>query len=59
MLLTGRMAPNFKTILDFREEHDEAARLVNREFVMLCRKIGLTAIYQPASSQGIALFWLD
>jgi len=41
MWLTGRLAPDFKTIADFRKDNGEALRLVCREFVMLCRKVGL------------------
>jgi transposase len=41
MWLTGRLAPDFKTIADFRKDNGEAIRLVCREFVMLCRKVGL------------------
>jgi transposase len=41
MWLTGRLAPDFKTIADFRKNNGEAIRLVCREFVMLCRKLDL------------------
>lgn len=41
MWLTGRLAPDFKTIADFRKDNAEAIRLVSREFVMLCRKVKL------------------
>jgi len=41
MWLTGRLAPDFKTIADFRKNNGEAIRLVCREFVMLCRKLKL------------------
>jgi transposase len=41
MWLTGRLAPDFKTIADFRKDNAEAIRLVSREFVMLCRKVNL------------------
>ena len=41
MWLTGRLAPDFKTIADFRRDNGEAIRLVCREFVMLCRKLAL------------------
>jgi transposase len=41
MWLTGRLAPDFKTIADFRKDNGEAIRLVCREFVMLCRKLSL------------------
>jgi hypothetical protein len=41
MWLTGRLAPDFKTIADFRKDYGNAIRLVCREFVMLCRKLEL------------------
>ena len=41
MWLTGRLAPDFKTIADFRKDNGDAIRLVCREFVMLCRKLNL------------------
>jgi transposase len=41
--LTGRLAPDFKTIADFRKDNGVAIRLVYREFVMLCRKLNLLA----------------
>lgn len=41
MWLIGRLAPDFKTIADFRKNNGEAIRLVCREFVMLCRKLNL------------------
>ncbi len=41
MWLSGRLAPDFKTIADFRRDNGEAIRLVCREFVMLCRKLNL------------------
>ena len=43
MWLLGRLAPDFKTIADFRKDNGEAIRLVCREFVMLCRKLDLFA----------------
>ncbi|MGB9057672.1 MAG: IS1182 family transposase [Pseudolabrys sp.] len=39
--LTGRLAPDFKTIADFRKDNGEAIRNVCREFVVLCRRIDL------------------
>jgi transposase len=39
--LTGRLMPDFKTIADFRKDNGEAIRKVCREFVMLCRRLGL------------------
>jgi transposase len=41
MWLTGKLAPDFKTIADFRRENGEAIRAVCRQFVLLCRGIGL------------------
>jgi transposase len=39
--LTGQLAPNFKTIADFRKDNGKAIRKVCREFVALCRKLDL------------------
>jgi transposase len=39
--LTGRLMPDFKTIADFRKDNGEAIRKVCREFVLLCRGLGL------------------
>jgi transposase len=39
--LTGRLAPDFKTIADFRRDNGEAIRKVCKEFVLLCRRIKL------------------
>jgi len=41
MWLTGKLAPDFKTIADFRRDNGEAIRAVCRQFVLLCRDIGL------------------
>jgi transposase len=41
MWLTGRLAPDFKTIADFRKDHGDAIRKVCREFVVLCRRLKL------------------
>jgi transposase len=37
MWLTGRLAPDFKTIADFRRDNGPAIRNVCRRFVELCR----------------------
>jgi transposase len=37
MWLTGKLAPDFKTIADFRRDNGEAIRAVCRQFVILCR----------------------
>src|SRR5207244_3242245 len=39
--LTGRLMPDFKTIADFRKDNGEAIRAVCRQFIILCRQLGL------------------
>ena len=41
MWLTGRLAPDFKTIADFRKDNGVAIRAVCARFVVLCRELGL------------------
>jgi transposase len=41
MWLVGRLAPDFKTIADFRKDNGTALRAVCRQFVWLCRQLGL------------------
>ncbi len=41
MWLLGRLAPDFKTIADFRKDNTKAIISVCREFVLLCRKLDL------------------
>src|ERR1700733_5405198 len=41
MWLTGRLAPDFKTIADFRKDNGAAIRAVCRQFIALCRKLEL------------------
>ena len=41
MWLTGGWMPDFKTIADFRKDNGEAIRRVCRQFVVLCRQLGL------------------
>jgi transposase len=43
MWLTGRLAPDHKTIADFRKDNGAAIRQVCAQFVALCRQIGLLA----------------
>jgi len=43
MWLTGKLAPDFKTIADFRRDNGEAIRAVCNRFVILCRGVGLIA----------------
>src|ERR1700739_1922611 len=41
MWLTQRLAPDFKTIADFRKDNGAAIRAVCSQFVVLCRQLGL------------------
>lgn len=41
MWLTGRLAPDFKTIADFRRDNGAGIRNVCRQFVVLCRELKL------------------
>src|SRR5229473_3321484 len=41
MWLTGRLAPDFKTIADFRKDNGAAIRAVCGQFVELCRRLHL------------------
>ena len=41
MWLIGRLAPDFKTIADFRKDNGKAIRNVCREFIVLCRRLNL------------------
>src|SRR3984957_2739697 len=41
MWLTGRLAPDFKTIADFRRDNGAAIRAVCGQFVELCRRLKL------------------
>src|SRR5271156_5167635 len=43
MLLLGRLAPDHKTIADFRKDNGLALRKVCARFVELCREMGLLA----------------
>ncbi len=43
MWLTGRLAPDHKTIADFRKDNGRAIRRVCAQFVQLCRQLGLLA----------------
>ena len=46
--LTGQLAPDFKTIADFRKDNGKAIREVCREFVALCRKLDLLSVASVA-----------
>lgn len=39
MWLTGKLAPDFKTIADFRRDHGAAIQATCRRFVLLCRQL--------------------
>ena len=41
MWLIGRLAPDFKTIADFRKDNTKAITHVCREFLLICRKLNL------------------
>ncbi len=41
MWLLARLAPDFKTISDFRKDNTKSIRSVCREFVLICRKLDL------------------
>jgi hypothetical protein len=41
MWLTGRLAPDHKTIADFRRDNGPAIKRVCAQFVLLCRRLGL------------------
>ncbi|MEP9404113.1 IS1182 family transposase [Sphingomonas sp. VNH70] len=41
MWLTGRLAPDFKTIANFRRDNGPAIRAVCGQFVLLCRQLSL------------------
>src|SRR6202165_1339157 len=43
MWLTGRLTPDFKTIADFRKDNGRAIRRTCRQFIALCRQLGLFA----------------
>lgn len=43
MWLTGKLAPDFKTIADFRRDHGAAIQGACRRFVLICRNLGLIA----------------
>jgi transposase len=46
--LTGHLAPDFKTIADFRRDNGTAIREVCRQFVALCRKLELLSVASVA-----------
>jgi hypothetical protein len=48
MWLTGKLAPDFKTIADFRKDNGPAIQTACSQFIVLCRELGLlAATYVP------------
>jgi transposase len=43
MWLTGRLAPDFKTIADFRRDNGASIRAACARFILICRQLGLFA----------------
>ena len=43
MWLTHKLAPDFKTIADFRRDNAEAIKAAGRQFIDICRDLGLAA----------------
>ena len=43
MWLTGKLAPDFKTIADFRKDNGPAIQTACSQFIILCRELGLFA----------------
>lgn len=43
MWLLGRLTPDFKTVANFRKDNPKGIRGVCRQFVVLCRELGLFA----------------
>lgn len=46
--LTGKLAPDHKTIADFRKDNGKAIREVCRAFVALCQQLGLLSVASVA-----------
>ena len=51
MWLTGRLAPDHKTIADFRKDHGPAIQAVCAQFVVLCRR---SACWRQAVARSMA-----
>ena len=43
MWLLGRLTPDFKTIADFRKDNGKAIQQTCRDFILLCKQLGLFA----------------
>ena len=46
--LVGGLRPSYKTIADFRKENAKSLRRVNRDFVLLCKKLSLLGCEEVA-----------
>src|SRR3546814_13131370 len=53
MWLTGRLAPDFKTIADFRRDNGTGIRNVCRRFVVLCSDLKLLSQELVADRKGV------
>ena len=57
MWLTGRLAPDFKTVANFRKDNGRGVRQVCKEFVGLCRKLNLlsqsTVVVDGSKFKGV------
>ena len=53
--LTGQLAPDFKTIADFRKDNGKAIREVCGTFVALCRELDLLSV----ASTSFLLMYTD
>ena len=56
MWLTGRLAPDFKTIANFRKDNGKAIRSVCRQFVVLCQRLDL---FQEGELAPATTFYLQ
>jgi hypothetical protein len=56
MWLTGRLAPDHKTIADFRKDNGPAIRKVCVQLVALCREMGLLTAASVAID-GMPVRW--
>jgi len=57
MWLTGRLAPDFKTIANFRKDNGRGIRQVCKQFVTVCRKLNLlsqsTVVIDGSKFKGV------
>jgi transposase len=55
MWLLGRLAPDFKTIADFRKDDSQAFSATCQTFVQFCRRVGLIAGELVAGAGAVAV----